>query len=309
MHPGKSKSVLISGGSGLIGMHLTSLLLEKGYTVSHLSRKSGQFGRVRVYRWDPEKKIADHALTGEFDYIIHLAGAGIGEKRWTRKRKSEILSSREDSAKFLFDIVKKNNIGLSAFISASGTGYYGTAVNAKSFDENDPPGNDFLGMVCKRWEEAADKFSAEGIRTVKIRTGVVLAGNGGILEQLSRPFRYGLVIRMGSGRQYMPWIHISDLCRIYFKALEDTQMSGAYNAVAPENVTHNEFMKELASVNHRKIILPPVPGFMVKLLLGEMADIVIKGNRVSAEKILSAGYSFEFPDLRSALNDIYSRQT
>lgn len=302
----EKKKVLISGGSGLIGMHLTSLLLEKGYMVSHLSRKASQFGRVRVYRWDPGKRIIDHALTGGFDYIIHLSGAGIGEKRWTGKRKNEILSSREDSAKFLFDIVRNNNTKLTAFISASGTGYYGTEISSRPLHEDDPPGKDFLGMVCKKWEEAADLFQADGIRTVKIRTGVVLAKNGGILEQLSRPFKYGLVIRMGSGRQYMPWIHISDLCKIYLKALEDAGMEGAYNAVAPMNVTHNEFMKNLALKHNRKIILPPVPGFIVKLLLGDMADIIIKGNRVSADKILSAGYSFEFPDLKKALDDIYS---
>ena len=302
----EKKSVLISGGSGLIGMHLTSLLLEKGYTVSHLSRKASQFGKVRVYRWDPGKRIADHALAGEFDYLIHLAGAGIGEKRWTGKRKSEILSSRVDSAKFLFDIVRNNNIKLRAFISASGTGYYGTAKITRSLNEADPPGTDFLGLVCKKWEEAADLFRADGIRTVIIRTGVVLAKNGGILEQLSKPFRYGLVIRMGSGRQYMPWIHISDLCKIYLKALEDTGMEGAYNAVAPTHVTHNEFMKLLALKHNRKIFLPQVPELIVKLLLGEMADIIIKGNRVSADKILSAGYDFDFKDLRSALEDIYS---
>lgn len=302
----EKKRVLISGGSGLIGMHLTSLLLEKGYTVSHLSRKASQFGKVRVYRWDPEKRIADHALTGEFDYLIHLSGAGIGEKRWTGKRKNEILSSRVDTAKFLYDIVLNNNIKLRAFISASGTGYYGTAKISRPFNEADPPGTDFLGMVCKKWEQEADRFSEAGIRTVKIRTGVVLAKKGGILEQLTKPFRYGLVIRMGSGQQYIPWIHISDLCKIYLKAIEDTGMEGAYNAVAPADVTHNELMKQLASKHNIKILLPPVPEFIVKLVLGEMADIIIRGNRVSAEKILSAGYSFEFKDLHSALRDIYS---
>lgn len=306
MQPLKSDSVLISGGSGLVGMHLTSLLLEKGYKVSHLSLKGPQFGKVRVYRWDPGKRVIDQALTGEFDFIIHLSGAGIGEKRWTKRRKNEILSSREDSAKFLFDIVKDKNINLKAFISASGTGYYETAPLDRPCYEDDPPGRDFLASVCDKWERAADLFSAEGIRTVKIRTGVVLSKNGGILEQLSKPLRYGFVIRMGSGRQFMPWIHIADLCGIYLKAIEDKQMNGTYNAVAPTDVTHNEFMKELASIFKHRIFLPPVPGFIVKLILGEMADIIIKGNRVSADRIISAGYSFEFKNIRSALKDIYS---
>src|SRR5665648_577070 len=167
-------SVLITGGSGLIGKYLTSTLLSEGYKVTHLSRNANQFGKVRVFRWNPEKEIIDPVVFEGIDYIIHLAGTNIGEKRWTSRRKEEIVNSRVVSARFLYKVINDNSIRLRAFISASATGYYGMLTSDKIYNEDDPPAADFLGTTCKLWEEAADMFDNIGIRTVKIRTAVVL---------------------------------------------------------------------------------------------------------------------------------------
>jgi uncharacterized protein (TIGR01777 family) len=299
----KNLSVLITGGSGLIGKHLTISLLTTGYNVSHLSRKGNQSGKVRVFLWDPEKKLIDREAFEGVDFIIHLAGANIGEKRWSRKRKKEIIKSRVDSARFLHKTVIDNKIHLKAFISASATGIYGSETSGKIFNENDPAGSDFLGSVCKQWEESADLFYNSGIRTVKIRSGVVLEKSDSALSKLMTPGKFGFLIQTGNGLQYMPWIHINDLCNIYLKALEDSEMGGAYNAVAPQQVTHLEFMHVLAKIM-RLPVLPPVPGFLIRIALGEMSDVILKGSRISSEKIMNTGYSFLFRTLEDALYNI-----
>jgi uncharacterized protein len=300
----KNLSVLITGGSGLIGKYLTSLLLVRGYNVSHLSRNENHSEGVKVFRWDPEKMMVDSKAFEGTDFIIHLAGANIGEKRWTRKRKNEIITSRVISARLLHKSMADSGIRLKAFISASATGIYGTLTSSRIFAEDDPPGTDFLGSVCKQWEEAADLFSKSGIRTVKIRTGVVLEKNDSALAKLMIPSKFGFLIQTGTGLQYMPWIHIKDLCNIYLKALEDSRMTGAYNAAAPQNVTHTEFMQTLARVMKVRITALHVPSFVLRAVFGEMSDVILKGSRVSSEKILNSGYKFYFSRLEEALFNI-----
>lgn len=295
--------VLISGGSGVIGRYLTSLLLENGYLVSHLSRKQDQFGRVRVYRWDPEKGILDPVVFEGVDYLVNLAGANIGESRWTSKRKAEIVRSRVDSANLLYKTIHENNIPLKAFLSASAVGYYGSATTDKVFTETDPPGSDFLATTCRQWEEAADKFDKSGIRTIKIRTGVVMEKSDSALSKMLIPAKFGFLVQTGNGRQYMPWIHIKDLCNIYLKAIEDQTLSGAYNAVSSQHITHREFVKTLARVMGKPVFPVPVPGPLLRLVLGEMSDVVLKGSRVSSDKIIRTGFSFSFGNLEKALTD------
>ncbi len=296
--------ILITGGSGLIGRYLTSLLLEKGYTVSHLSRKQDQFGRVRVYRWDPERGIIDPSLFQGIDVIIHLAGANIGESRWTSKRKAEIVRSRVDSANLLYRTIHENNIPLKAFISASAVGYYGSATTDRIYEETDQPGTDFLADTCRQWEEAADAFEKSGIRSFKIRTAVVLEKSDSALSKLMMPAKFGFLVQTGNGKQYMPWIHILDLCNIYLKAIEDQTLSGAYNAVAPQHMTHREFVKTLARVMGKPVFPVPVPGLLLRGAMGEMSDVVLKGSRVSAEKISNSGFTFLYPDLKGSLEEI-----
>ena len=218
--------VLITGGSGLIGRYLTSLLLSEGFEVSHLSRSSNEFGRVRVFRWDPARNYLDPEILNGIDYIVHLSGANIGEGRWSRKRKEEIVRSRVETAKLLHSTVISNNIPLKAFITASAVGYYGSVTSDAVFTEPDPPGNDFLGNTCLQWEKAADLFAGKDIRTVKIRTAVVLEKSDAALARFLKAARFGIFPVIGNGKQYMPWIHISDLCQIYLKALKDEKMTG-----------------------------------------------------------------------------------
>jgi uncharacterized protein (TIGR01777 family) len=296
-------SVMITGGSGLIGRHLTSALLSEGYKVSHLSRKAYKAENVNVHVWNPLKNyIEPDALEG-VDYIIHLAGANIGESPWTARRKEVIMRSRIDSARLLHETITYTGVPLKAFISASAVGFYGAETSEKVFTEADTPGTDFLGITCRRWEEAAELFEKSGIRTVKIRTAVVLEKSDSALSKLMLPGKFGFLLKTGNGRQYMPWIHISDLCGIYKKAITDTGMSGSYNAVAPQQVSHTEFMKELGAVMKRPVLLPGVPSIFLRAIMGEMSDVILKGSRVSPEKIINAGYRFEFASLHDALHD------
>jgi uncharacterized protein (TIGR01777 family) len=297
-------SVLITGGSGLIGKYLTSLLLAKGYSVSHLSRNENHPEGVKVFRWDPEKMSIDPEALNGMDYIVHLAGANIGEKRWTEKRKKEIIESRIDSARFLHDIISERGIKLKAFISASAVGIYGLETSEKIFTENDPPSNNFLASVCKQWEESADLFNNSGIRTVKIRTAIVMEKNDSALSKLMKPAKFGFLVKTGNGSQYMPWIHISDLCNIYLKAISDEGMNGAFNAVSPNHVNHRQFVGILSHVMKKPVFPIPVPGFILKAALGEMSDLILKGSRVSSQKIIAAGYKFKFTNLEDALKDV-----
>ena len=300
----ESSTVLITGGSGLIGRYLTSALLNEGYEVAHLSRKSNQFGKVRVFRWDPEKGILDPAVFAGIDYVVHLAGANIGEKRWSARRKEEIVKSRVESSRLLYDVIAGNNIQMKAFISASAAGYYGSLTSDKIFREKDPAATDFLGTTCRLWEEGADLFAAAGIRTVKIRTAVVLEKSDSALSKMMMPAKFGFLVQTGNGRQYMPWIHITDLCNIYVQAIKDQKMNGAYNAVSPQHVTHKDFIKTLAQVMGKPVFPVPVPAFILKTFLGEMSDIVLKGSRVSSEKMLNIGYRFLYPDLIVGLENV-----
>jgi uncharacterized protein (TIGR01777 family) len=302
----RNKGVLITGGSGMIGRYLTSALLAEGFAVSHLSRGSEQSGRVKVFSWDPEKGILHPDAFDGVDAIVHLAGANIGEKRWTENRKNEIRKSRIDSARLLYKVIKENSLPVKTFISASGISYYGTVTTDRIFNENDPPAADFLGNICREWEEAADMFSKDGIRTVKIRTAVALEKNDSAIRKMILPAKFGFMGYVGSGKQYMPWIHVKDLAGIYVRTLKDENMQSAYNAVAPQHVTHEEFMKTLAQVLKKPLMPVPLPAAALKLAYGEMADIVLKGSRVSSEKIRNAGFNFQFGDLHSALEDIFN---
>jgi hypothetical protein len=297
-------SVLITGGKGLIGRNLTSSLIASGYKVSHLSRGSASAGSINVFNWNPERQYIDPEALNGIDYIVHLAGANIGEKRWTEKRKLEIIQSRVDSAKFLHRIIIEQGIGLKAFISASATGIYGAVNSAKIFNETDPPAKDYLANVCRLWEEAADLFNNSGIRTVKIRTSVVLEKTDSALSKLMIPAKYGFLVQTGNGNQHMPWIHIRDLCKIYMKAIEDRGMNGSYNATAHQSVTHADFIKVLGHVIKKPVFPVPVPGFLLKMIMGEMAGIILTGSNVSSEKIINAGYQFIYSDLEEALKDI-----
>ena len=296
-------TVLITGGTGFIGGHLTKLLQSKGFNVTHLSRTVSGREKIKTYLWTPDQNFIEEGALEQADYIIHLAGAGIADKRWTKERKKLIIESRVKTAEILLNKISKINGNIKAFVSASAVGYYGTATSEKIFTEEDPPGEDFTAQVCIKWEQAADQFSMLGIRTVKLRTAIVLGPDGGALSKLVMPVKYFLGAPLGSGKQYFPWIHINDLCNIYLKAILDETMQGAYNAVAPQHITNGDLIKAIAKILGKPLILPNLPSFVLKLALGEMGDAVLNGSRISSEKIVKTGFTFQYPSITSALQD------
>lgn len=297
-------NILITGGTGLIGKHLTKLLLSKGYKVSLLSRKKEQIPNVKVYQWDIEKGQIDAEALTNVDYIVHLAGAGIADKRWTDKRKQEIIDSRIKPIQLLQKQLQAQKIKIKGFISAAGISYYGTDTGGARLDENSPAGNDFLATCAKIWEVEAKKVT-QAERIVSLRTGVVLSEEGGALPKLLMPIKLGVGSPLASGKQWMSWIHIDDMCELYLHAIEDAKMQGAYNAVAPDPARNEEITKTAAEVLKRPLWLPNIPAFVIKLIFGELAVTVLGGNYVKNKRISEElSFSYKFPTLKGALENL-----
>ena len=298
------KHVLLTGGSGLIGRHLTQLLLDNGYEVSHLSRTPENDSRVKTFLWNVKKNEIDAACITGVDTIVHLAGAGVAEKRWTDKRKKEIIESRTRSIWLIYDLLKKKNHLVKSVISASATGFYGDR-DGQILTEHTTPGDDFLAEVCLKWEAAVDEGVELGLRIVKLRTGIVLDKNGGALPQMANPVKWGIGSPLGDGRQWMPWIHWQDVAYLYFYAITNTKLKGVYNMAAPNPVTNQQFTLVLAKQLHRPLWAPKVPAFLLKLLFGEMSIVILGSAKVSCQKIEETGFKFKYSDLAAALNEIY----
>lgn len=298
------QNVVLTGGTGFIGKKLTRLLLENGFSVSVLSRsvKENSEG-ISYYKWDVDAGTIDEQAILNADYVIHLAGENIGAKRWTVNRKKAILDSREKSTQLLFSCLHKHNKQLKAFVSASGVGIYGAITDEVICSETTPAASDFLGTVCQKWEAATHPIRDLGIRTVQIRTGLVLGKGDGVLQQLIPLFKYKLGSAIGSGKQYMPWIHIDDLCRIYLASMLNSEMQGPYNAAINDSTNNTIFSSALAKVFGYTIWLPNVPAFVLQLVLGEMAQLVLKGRRINSDAIEKTGFQFQFTDLEKALRD------
>jgi uncharacterized protein (TIGR01777 family) len=293
--------IVITGANGLIGSHLSPLLEKEGFDVVHLTRDRKSGDRTKSFVWDPARSYADSDAFRPGDIIIHLAGANIGSGRWTGKRKEEIISSRVSSAALLFSKTAGAGIIPSAYITASASGYYGAVTGQRIFTESDPPAADFLGETCRRWEEAAQPFAEKGVRVVRIRTSVVFSASGSALSKMKMPASFGLIVRPGPGDQYLPWIHIDDLCSVYLMAVREAGMSGAYNAASPDHVTLDGVMKEVARQKHLPVFLPHIPVWLMRAVLGEMSVMLTAGSRVSSECLTNSGFTFRYPDLASAL--------
>ena len=283
---------------------MAEYLHDRGHEVGLLSRSERPNSRFQTYQWDPEENTLDPEALDSCEYIIHLAGAGIADKAWTKERKKEIIDSRVNSTDLLYNKVVELKPPLKAFISASAVGYYGQVTSDRIFVEKNKAANDFVGKTCFLWEQAAERFEDLGIRTVRLRIGIVLMKRGGALEKMAKPVQMGIGAILGSGRQYIPWIHWKDLISLFDKAITDTRMSGAYNAVAPSFDTNAEFTKALGRALGKRIWLPNAPGFILKALLGERASLLLNGSRVSAEKVVSLGFEFEYSDIDAALQDL-----
>jgi len=301
-----NRKVLITGGSGFIGKKITDLLQRNGYSVIILSRRGGNFGNVETFKWNPEAGTIDKTAFEDLHGIIHLAGASIADKKWSRQRKKEILDSRVNSAALIFHCLEEldEKDRPKVFISASGIGYYGYDTGSILVNEASNPGDDFLATVCKEWELAADNFNNLSMRVIKFRIGLVLSKGGGALPVMMRPVKFGLGAGLGRGDQYMSWIHVEDLARMFLKGLEDDDMDGNYNAVGPNPVTNKELMKTIAKVINKPFFLPNVPSFALKMVMGEMASMVTGGNKVSSDKIATRGFEFNFQKLDVAMENL-----
>jgi NAD dependent epimerase/dehydratase family enzyme len=328
-------TVLITGGTGMIGTELTKVLLEKDYHVIILSRdpssRSELVTRNLSYaQWNLKEQTIDKDAITKADYIIHLAGAGIADERWTKKRKWEIVNSRVKGGELLVKALKENTNRVKAIVSASAIGWYGPSPprpspqsgegrslipglspqrgeekNPRPFEESDPHADDFLGHTCNQWEASLEPVTKLGKRLVRLRTGIVLSNTGGALKKFKEPLQFDIAAILGNGKQIMSWIHIDDLVRLYIAATENENMEGNFNAVAPNPVSNKEFTLQLARIERGKFFISVyVPSFILKLVLGEMSIEVLKSATINSEKIQSAGFTFLYPTIDTALKEL-----
>ncbi len=309
-------TILISGGTGLIGTSLTKLLLEKGHKVIILTRnlkraidRQAADEHLTYARWNAEEQNIDRDAIEKADYIVHLAGEGISDKRWSAKRKKQIVQSRIQSSGLLIKALKEIPNHIKAVVSASAIGWYGPDKPGKNFQhgfvESDPSDQSFLGETCRWWEESIQPVTSLGIRLVKFRFGIVFANDGGAFKEFKKPVQFGIASILGSGKQVISWIHIDDLCRLITFAIENDRIEGVYNAVTPNPVTNKELMLSLAKKMRGKSFIPiHVPTWVLKAMLGEMSIEVLKSATVSSEKIQQTSFQFLFPQIDAALHDL-----
>jgi uncharacterized protein (TIGR01777 family) len=300
-------TILITGGTGLLGSRISDLLAQKGYTVRHLSRTENLNAKYPAYQWDIDAKTIDPAAFEGVDGIIHLAGAGIADKRWTPARKQVILDSRIESTHLLANYLSKLAQKPSVFVACSAVGFYGDKAE-RLLVEDSPPGKDFMSEVCIKWERAADGIRESGIRTPIVRVGVVLSTQGGALEKINMSYGFHVGAYFSNGQQYMSWIHIDDLCRIFIRALEDEQMTEVYNGTNPNPTTNKALAKALSAAHDQNTLLLPVPAIALRTAMGEMADVVLNSTRVLPQALLDLGHEWHYPELVGALEDLLQRK-
>jgi len=300
-------TVLITGGTGLVGKHLSKALIQKGNEVIILSRSPRQSNTsgLRYAVWDVDKGTIDKDALQQADHIIHLAGAGVADKRWTARRKQEIVDSRTQSAALIVRALQETPNKVTTVVSASAIGWYGadTPESRKNgFTEDAPPDRHFLGKTCRLWEQGIAPVTQIGKRLVKLRIGIVLSKDGGALKEFIKPVKLGVAAIMGNGEQVISWIHVTDLCNLFIHAIEQTAMSGAYNAVAPYPVTNKQLVLELAKQMRGKFFIPVhIPAFVLKIALGEMSIEILKSATVSNKKAAATGFVYQYPSINMAL--------
>jgi uncharacterized protein (TIGR01777 family) len=302
-------TICITGGSGMIGKAMAAYLISKGHQIIILTRSllasdKKQNNNITYKIWDIDKNYIDPEALKNTDAIIHLAGASVAEKRWTKKRKEEILKSRTESGKLLIHALQSHPHQVKTIISASAIGWYGPDQGT-IFTEDMLANNDFLGDTCRQWEASLHPAINLGIRLVTLRIGIVLSPLGGALPEFLKPIRFGIAPILGSGEQMISWIHVDDLCRIFEKSLTDSTMQGLYNAVAPQPVSNKNFMLTLAK-SQRKFFIPiHAPAFALKIALGEMSIEVLKSCTVSSAKIQQTGFQFIYPSVEAAFKQLF----
>jgi len=297
--------VLITGATGMIGSRLSDLCRENGMIVHYLTTSKSKIEKREDYKgfyWDPKSEEIEKECIDGVTTIIHLAGASIAEK-WTSEYKETIIKSRTETAALLYDTLKNNEHQVENFISASAIGKYPDSLEKLYFEDDEVLADNFVGTVVKKWEAAADRFSNLGIDVAKIRVGLVLSEKGGMLEKVRKPIEMNVGAPLGSGKQWQSWIHLDDLAGIFLHAIE-RELTGVYNAVAPNPVTNKEMTRQLADQLNKPLWLPNVPKFVLKTMLGEMSQIVLSSQLVSCKKIEEHGYKFKYSNLSKALEDL-----
>jgi uncharacterized protein (TIGR01777 family) len=298
------KHVLITGATGMIGKALIKALLQRKYKISVLSTRPRFIPNVQVYKWNVNRKNLEKACFEGVDTIIHLAGENIAKESWTPKRKQEIIESRVLSTALLLDSLKSIEHNITTFISASAVGFYGDR-GEEILQENSAVGDGFLAECCQQWEDSVEAAKELGMRVVKFRTGFILGKDEGGLPSMTKPIKFGVGAPLGSGQQWVPWIHMNDITGLYLYAM-DNPIEGTFNACAPKPVTNKTLTKALGKSLHRPIWPFAVPAKVIKLILGEMSVIALMSTNTSVQKILDAGYNFQFTELEEALTDIYT---
>lgn len=303
-----NKKIVITGGSGFIGNRLTAMLLQQGYRVEHLGRSANSRSGVKTRLWNPDKRQLDprifDTLTNEELVIVHLAGEGIADQRWTSERKQSIISSRTSTIRFLYDELNKRNVKVSQVVSAGGSGFYGAITTDQIFREEDQPHNDFIAHSCIEWEKAVLSYDHSVVAV--LRTPLVLDRYEGGLPKISRPIEFGIAMALGSGKQWMPWVHWKDLCRAYIHVMENN-LGGIYNVAAPTHINNLEFIRSLASIHKVPFFLPNFPEKLLRLMLGELAVLVTTGSRIDASKLRNTGFSFDYQTVDQAFDEIYGK--
>lgn len=307
------QTILITGGTGLVGKALSKYLLSKGYKVIVLTRAipiSNCNPALQYALWDVKKQTMDLPALKAADYIIHLAGAGVVDKKWTEAYKKEIEESRTQSSKLIVNSLKENPHTVKAIVSSSAIGWYGAdKQEGFAFTEQDPADDSFLGRTCQLWEDSIDPAAALGIRVCKLRTGIVLSNDGGALAEFKKPIQLGVAGILGNGKQIVSWIHIEDLCRMFLYAIENQALQGSYNAVAPSPITNKELTLKLARKMRSAFYIPiHVPVFILKIMMGTRSIEVLKSTTVSCSKIKQEGFTYLYPSIDAALNKLCEKQ-
>lgn len=300
------QTIIIAGGSGLVGSRLKTLLENQNFRVFVLTRNrdSARESQEFLY-WNIGEKSMDSRFQ-EADHIINLCGAGIASKKWTNERKKEIISSRIEPIHFLLEKTKQYKIKLSSFTSASAIGYYGDSGNEVMEEDSAVATKEFLSDVCVQWEAEALKAREIATNVTILRIGTVLSASGGALEKMAMTIPYGVANYMGSGKQDMSWIHIEDLCAMFAHVINNN-LRGIFNAVAPDVVSNKAFTTILKNTVNPHAIVIPAPAWALKLALGEMSRVVLNSSNISAQKIINSGFNFEYPNLKTTLKNIYQK--
>lgn len=307
--------VLISGGTGLIGTNLTRHLIEKNYDIIVLTRnkdKPQKNPKISYASWNIKNQEIDAEAVKKADYIIHLAGAGVIDKKWTKAYKNEIIESRTKSGSLLIKSLHENPHHVKTIVSASAIGWYGEddkpLKRQEGFIETDAASSSFLGETCRLWEASVAPVEEMGIRLVKLRTGIVLSNDGGAYKEFKKSLKFGIAGILGNGKQVISWIHIDDMCRMYIEAMENKELSGSYNAVAPMPVTNKKLILQIAEIIKNKFYIPiHVPGFLLKIMMGQRGIEILKSTTVSDKKIKATGFTFLYPTIDAALIELTGR--